>query len=465
MNYKFLIAIIVLFTATSSYTSAQVNKSGSQGNALLNATNNTVPLSLEQAQAFAAEHNYDLINSATDVEIARKLVKQNTAIGLPQINAGVDYMDYLKTPTTVIPNFIPDTTGRAPKTLEVKFGVKYNLSAKASVTQLIYSGQYIVGLQTAKAFLETSKQRNVKDKVDVRDQVADAYMRLLVIDQALLILDSTYVVVNRLVNEAQKSFENGLIEDIDVDQAELNRSNLEATVTDTRNARNLAYASFKFLIGLKDVQQCVLTDNLNYFLAQVDRDALIAQPFDYRTNIDYTLLKKADYLVLMQYKLAKTAYHPTLAGFLSYAQSAQRNEWNFFDSQQPWFNTINWGLSLNIPIWSSGSRKYAVDQARLNVDKTRVTDEKMRVALELQVETAKKDFSNSYMVYLNKKKGFETALKIYEKTTSKYKMGLSSSTDLNQRYTQFLQTNSDYMQSIYTVLSTRIRLNKLLEKF
>ena len=209
----------------------------------------------------------------------------------------------------------------------------------------------------------------------------------------------------------------------------------------------------------------MLTDNLNYFLAQVDRDALIAQPFDYRTNIDYTLLKKADYLVLMQYKLAKTAYHPTLAGFLSYAQSAQRNEWNFFDSQQPWFNTINWGLSLNIPIWSSGSRKYAVDQARLNVDKTRVTDEKMRVALELQVETAKTDFSTSYMVYLNKKKGFETALKIYEKTTTKYKMGLSSSTDLNQRYTQFLQTNSDYMQSIYTVLSTRIKLNKLLEKF
>jgi outer membrane protein TolC len=424
-------------------------------------------LSLEQAQNFAFENNYDLINSSTDVEIARKMVKQNTAIGLPQISAGVDYMDYIETPTSVIPNFLAanDTTGRAPKTLEVKFGIKHNLTAKLTATQLIYSGQYIVGLQTAKAFLETSKQKDLKNKVDVRDQVADAYFRLLVIDKALEILDSTYVVVNRLVNEARQSLQNGLIEDIDLDQAELNRSNLESTVTDTRSSRNLAYASFKFLLGLKDDQQCVLTDNLDFFLAQVDKEALLAMPFDYQRNLDWLVLKKADYLVEMQYKLSKTAYHPSLAGFFSYAQSAQRSEWNFLDSGGSWFNTINWGLSLSIPIWSSGSRKYSVDQARLNVEKTKVTDEKVRVALQLQVETAKKDFNNSFSIYKNKQKGFETALKIYEKTTIKYKMGLSSSTDLNQRYSQFLQANNDYMQSIYTVLSARIRLLKLMEKY
>lgn len=422
-------------------------------------------LSLEQAQNYAFEHNYDLINSGKDVEIARKMVKENTAIGLPQISAGVDYMDNLKTPTTVIPNFMPDSTGRAPKTLEVKFGVKYNLQASITATQLVYSGQYLVGLQTARAFLDMAKQQDVKNKVNVRDQVADAYYRLLVIDQGLEILDSTYVVVSRLVNEAQKTFENGLIEDIDVEQAELNRSNLEAMVIDTRSARNIAYASFKFLLGIQEDQEIVLTDKLDFFLAQVDRDALIQQPFDYRANIEYSVLKKADYLTLMQYKLSKTAYQPTLAGFFSYNQSAQRDEWNFFNSSQPWFNSINWGLSLSIPIWSSGSRKYSVDQARLNVEKTKVTDEKVKSALQLQVETARKDFSNSYAVYLNKKRGFDSALKIYEKTTTKYKMGLSSSTDLNQRYSQFLQANQDYMQSIYTVLSSRTQLLKLLEKF
>ncbi|MEI7662921.1 MAG: TolC family protein [Bacteroidota bacterium] len=457
MNYRLFCTILLSCIFSAQLLQAQ-NPSSATAGAVMS-------FSLDQAQTYAYENNYDLKNSSTDVEIAGKMVKQNTAIGLPQINAGIDYMDYLKTPTTVIPNFIPDPTGLAPKTLEVSFGVKYNVNAKATLTQLIYSGQYLVGLQTAKAYLETAKQKNLKDKVDVRDLVADAYVRLLVIDEALQILDSTYTVVNRLVDEARKSYQNGLIEDIDVEQADLNRINLEAQVKDTRNGRNLAYSSLKFLIGLKANQEMTLSDKLPFFLAQIDRDALINQPFDYRNNMDYTMLKKADYLVLMQYKLAKTAYHPTLAGFLSYAQGAQRMQWNFGKAGEPWFNTINWGASLTIPIWSSGSRKYTVDQARLNVEKTKVADEKVRVGLELQVETAKKDFSNAYSVYQNKKKGFDTALKIYEKTLAKYKMGVSSSTDLNQRYAQFLQSNGDYMMSIYTVLSSKIKLSKLMEKF
>jgi len=418
--------------------------------------------SLEQAQAYAYENNYDLKNSTTDVEIARKMVKQNTAIGLPQVNAGIDYMDNVIIPTMLMPG---ELIGQPGTIIPVQFGTTYNSTIKGTLTQLIYSGQYLVGLQTAKAFLETSKQKNVRDKVDVRDQVADIYIRLLVVDEGIKILDSTYVVVSRLVEEARKSYQVGLIEDIEVDQADLNKSNLEATITYTKNLRNLGYASLKFVMGLNDNQELVQTDNLNFFIAQVNRDALTNQQFDYNSNLDYVLLKKSDYLTLMQYKLAKTAYQPTLSGFLSGSSSANRNSWNFFNTSEVWFPAVSFGFSLQIPVWSSGSRKYSVDQARLNVEKTKVTDEKLRVGLELQVATAKTDFSNAYAIYQNKVKGFQTALKIYEKTMEKYNQGMAGSTDLNQRYNQFLTSNSDYMQSIYTLLSQKIKLDKLLEKF
>jgi len=410
--------------------------------------------SLQQAQDYAFDNNYDLKNSATDVKIAQKMVRQNTAIGLPQVNGEISYMDYIDIPTVLIPGFGA-----------MQMGAKYNATGKATLTQLVYSGQYLVGLQTAKAYLETEKQKNLKDKIDVRDMVANAYYMLLVTDEAIKILDSTYVVVSRLVEDARKAQEQGLIEDIEVDQADLNRSNLEAQLTDTKSSRNVAYANLKFVIGLKDDQEMTLTNDLTFFLVQVDRDALVNQPFDYTRNIDYTLLKRSDYLTLMQYKLSKTAYQPTLAGFLGIQANAQRSEWNFFKEYQSWYRTSNWGLQLQVPIWSSGSRKYAVDQARLNVEKTKVTDEKMRVGLELQVETAKKDFSNAYAIYQNQKKGFDIALKIYTKTMTKYRQGIASSTDLNQRYTQFLTANSNYMQSIFVVLSQKTRLNKLLEQF
>jgi len=451
-RFLFVIVWISFFLAVSVQVNAQEQSQKS------------VPFtfSLQQAQDYAYENNYDLKNSQYDVEIARKMVKQNTSIGLPQINGGLDYMDYILQPTSLIPG---EFFGQPGKMIPVQFGTNFNMTLKGTVTQLLYSGQYLVGLQTAKAYLETARQKNLKDKVDIRDQVAENYVGLLVIEESTKILDSTYIYVSKMVEEARKVYQNGLIEDIDVDQLELNQSNLEAILINTKSQRLIAYNYLKFLLGLKETEEIILTDNLDSFLAQINREILMNQPFDYNFNIDYKLLKKQEYLTLMQYKLSKTAYQPTLAAFLGASVNAQRNQWDFFNTGKPWFQAVNWGISMQIPIWSSGSRKYSVDQARLNVDKMKVTDEKIKVALQLQVETAKKDFNNSYLVYQNRFKGFNTSLKIYEKTTKKYQQGITTSTDLNQKYNQFLSSNSDYMQSIFDLIKNKIKLSKLLEKF
>ena len=52
--------------------------------------------SLKDAQQYAVEYNYDVINSRTDVEIAERTVKENTALGLPQINGTINYNNNLK---------------------------------------------------------------------------------------------------------------------------------------------------------------------------------------------------------------------------------------------------------------------------------------------------------------------------------------------------------------------------------
>jgi outer membrane protein TolC len=420
--------------------------------------------SLQQAQDYAYENNYDLRNSAYDVQIAKKTVRQNISIGLPQINGGADYMNYFLMPTQMIPNIFAQPP-KYDELIPVQFGAPYSFTIKGSLTQLLYSGQYLVGIQTAKAYLETVKQLAIKSKLDVRDLVAENYVGLLVIQESTRILDSTYKIVSKMVDEAQKAYQSGLLEDIDVDQLVLNKSNLEAILINTKSQQILAYNLFKFILGVKEDQEIILTEDLNSFLAQINRDMLMTMPFDYNYNIDYTILKKQEKLVEWQYKLSKTAYQPTLTAFLTASTSAQRATWDFFNTSKPWFAAATFGVSLQVPIWSSGGRKYAVDQARLNFAKMKVMDEKVKTQVQLQVETAKKDFNNSFLVYQNKTAGFETALKIYEKTTKKYQMGISSSTDLNQKYNQFLQANSDYMQSIFDVVRNKIKLSKLLEKF
>lgn len=417
---------------------------------------------LKQAQEYAYENNYDLQNARNDIEIAKKIVKENTAIGLPQVNATASYMDNILRPTSIIPNFF-DTTGNASP-LEIQFGTRYNATFSAQLTQLIYSGQYLVGLQTAKAYLETEKEKNLKSQIDVRDMVSGAYIAYLIVEESLTILDSTYRTISQMVSETEEFYKNGLIEELDVEQMALNQATLEASLITTRSEKLIAYNYLKFLMGIEETQEIILTDNLDFFLQKIDRDYLMNTKFEYGFNINYRLLKKQEYLVLMQYKLAKTAYQPSISGFINISTNAQREQWNFFDSKQRWFSSSAWGIQLNIPIWSSGSRKFTVDQAAINVDKMKVLDKQARTSLNLQVETVRNDFNTSYLVFLNKRKSLQTASKIYEQTIIKYRQGLASSTDLNQKYNQFLITESEYTQAMFDLLKSNIALSKLLEK-
>jgi len=255
-----------------------------------------------------------------------------------------------------------------------------------------------------------------------------------------------------------------LIEQLDVEQMELNAATLEANLITTRNQKMIAYNYLKFLLGIDENQEIILADSLGFFLQRINRDYLMKTNFDYNYNINYKLLKKQEYLVRMQYKLSKTAYQPSLSGLINISANAQRESWNFFDSKQRWFSSSYWGIQLSIPIWSSGGRKFAVDQAAINVDKMKVLDKQARTSLNLQVETARNDFNKSYLVFLNKKKSLQTASKIYEQTIIKYRQGLASSTDLNQKYNQFLITESDYTQAMFDLLKSDIALSKLLEK-
>ncbi|MBE9483919.1 MAG: TolC family protein, partial [Bacteroidetes bacterium] len=117
---------------------------------------------LKEALEFGYENNYDILSAYKDIEAAELQVKEYMAIGFPQVNAAINYTDYIALPTMIIPpgTFGPDDPGG-----EVQFGTKYNAAAEATASQLIFDGRYIVGVQASKRFLEKSKQQFIKNKL------------------------------------------------------------------------------------------------------------------------------------------------------------------------------------------------------------------------------------------------------------------------------------------------------------
>jgi len=242
--------------------------------------------SLDEAQAYAVEHNYDIQNAVTEIEIARKKKKEATAIGLPQINAGISYNDFIDIPTQLIPGeFFGEPAGTF---IPVKFGTKYNMSLNATANQLIFSGEYIVALQASKTFITTSQRQHEKMLIELEQKVAESYYLVLIAARNKIIVDTTLVTLQKIQQANIALYESGFIEETDVDQVDLLISDLEAAQLDIINNLQVSKNLLKFQIGLQLENRIELTDNLDGLMEKLDQDVLFAATFDYRKNIDYS---------------------------------------------------------------------------------------------------------------------------------------------------------------------------------
>ena len=419
--------------------------------------------SLREAQLYALEHNYDVVNALKDIEIARERVDETISTGLPQVSGSVNYSNYLEIPTQLIPaEFFPG--GERGEFVAVQFGTQHNATLSAEVTQMIFNGQYIVGLQASQAYLSLSQTNFEKSQIEIKNMIATAYYPVIILQENQVIFDSTLATLDKMLYETREYYQAGFVEDTDVDQLELLKSDMQTTLTNIDNQLEIARNTLKYLMGLKADQQIVLTDKVDDLMQEVDREFLMQSTFDYNNHIDFRLLERQKELADLQVKLGKTEYYPMINAFYNYSENAMRNKFNFFASDQNWFTSQLIGLQMDIPIWSSGNRRHKVQQKKLELEKIKVQEEQLKQGLSLRVRTVRSEFNNAYLTYRNREMALENAERIYDKTQVKYREGISTSLELSQTYNQYLSSEIDKLTALQNLLMKKAELEKELTK-
>ena len=182
--------------------------------------------SLNEAIEYALRHNYSAINASRDIDAAKKKKWETTTIGLPQINAAVGYQNNIKLQRSLIPaEFFG---GQPGEFAEVAFGTKQNMAASTSLSQLIFNGSYLVGLQSAKVYLQISENAKIKTNQEIREMVINAYGNVLLADESIIILEKNKTNLEKTLNETTQIFKNGLIEEENVEQLQITLSTIKS---------------------------------------------------------------------------------------------------------------------------------------------------------------------------------------------------------------------------------------------
>jgi outer membrane protein TolC len=416
--------------------------------------------SLQEAIDYALENNRTAKNAARDIEAAKQQKWETTATGLPQISATVDYQNFLKQQVSLIPaEFFGGNPGEFA---ELTFGTKQNMSAFATLNQKLFDGSYLVGLQSAKVFLQISKNAKLKTDLEVRKAVINAYGNVLLAEESVAILNRNAETLKKNLFETQKIYENGLGEEENVEQLQITLSGVESMLKNTIRLKTLAYQMFNITLGIDIYNPTQLTDTLENLTLQNIALELVETVANVKNTIDYQIAEndKTSKELLLKYEKSKAL--PTLNAFINGGYSAYGDSFTFTNKDQKWYGSSLAGVSLNIPIFSSLGRSAATQRAKINLEKAKEDLTETAQMIALQIASAKSDYEFAIEDYENKKLNLNLAERIERKNQTKFFEGIGTSFELRQAQTQLYSAQHEFLQAMLDVITKKAELETAL---
>jgi len=439
--------IILLFLAANLSLAQQVNQRA---------------FTLEEALKFAYENNTQMINADRDVQAAYAQKWATIASGLPQINAAGAYQDQIKLPVSLLPAEI--FGGEAGTYIPVTFGQKMNMSASATLNQKIFDGSYIVGVQAIKTYIDISGNALKKTRQEVKKAVVSAYGNVLLLNESATIVAKNISNLKENVEEAKQLFNQGFVEEEQLEQLQITLSNLESQERNVKRLQSISKQLFNMLLGLPLNNQTELLDDLESLAAKNLLAAKDPIDFEIFSNIDYQIAVNMKEQKRLELKLERSKYLPTLNAFVNYSTNAFGNEFNFFSSEQNWFDASVFGLNLNVPIFSSFMKRAYTKKAKIAFDQSQSNLKEAEKKIQLQFEQSKSQFQLAAENYQTSKENLSLAQRIENKNSIKYKEGLISGFDLRQAQLQLYEAQRSYLESMLAVINSKTELETLTEK-
>lgn len=407
-------------------------------------------LTLKEALKFALENKAEAIKAKLDVKNSEFMIDEVRANALPQINAngGLTY-------NAILQETALDFNGQ---TQIIKMGRPWQSTATVSLNQQIFNQAVFTGLKAAKTTREFY-QINVKlTNEQVIEKVASTYYELYKTKSQIETLDKTIENTTRVRNVIQSLYETGLAKKIDLDRMNVSLNNVKSAKQQLINVLELQENSLKYLIGMDISTPISLPENT----FEITSEAFVENTDVSYNRTEIQLLEKQGELQELNLKATIAQGYPTLSLNANYGYLGIGDKMPWFQSNPTayWSNFSSIGLSLNIPIFNGGSNKAKINQAKVDLEKFHADVNDAKLALNLDLENAKSQITNSLITLNTQKQNVHLAKQVLENVENNYKNGLATLTDLLEAETSYSDAQNNQTNALLDYKLAEIKLIK-----
>lgn len=221
-------------------------------------------------------------------------------------------------------------------------------------------------------------------------------------------------------------------------------------------AKENALLSFNKVVGFPLDTLVILTDNFeakNHYNYQDLKDNMDKQ------NYELSALKYREQVSMLDYKIAKSNYYPTIKLGSSYSFSDSKIDYSGYDINRS--NGLGLNLSLSIPIYSGGRRRAAINNTKIFIENSGLQLEELSLQLELELLSAYKDYQNALKKVKMEKTSVETAQLNFDLTVEKYKLGQIINTQFREAQFNLIRAKNNYNNYTFNARLAELEIIKL----
>lgn len=314
-------------------------------------------------------------------------------------------------------------------------------------------------IQMSEVDIQLAMEQARASKINLVNQVTKSFYSLMLAHDSYLLFKETYATDSINLENIKNKYEQGIAPEYDVITAEVRLQSLIPSILQAENMMKIAELQLKMLMGIDSEVPLKVVGTLKDY-DEVMFDTIIPADTSLIGNSDLKQFDLQADKVQKLYEMQKLQYAPSLVSSFHYTYISQNNDFKFKDYRWDPYSTV--GITLSIPIFNGGQRRYNIKQTETQLFQLRY----QRVDLERNLKLAVKN--NIDLINKNVKQIMATqssvkqAKKGYEITLKRYETGLGTIVELNTAALAVTNAELQYKNAIYDYLAAKADLEKVL---
>lgn len=428
---KSIITGLLLFLLTPFYANAQT----------------ATELTIEDAIDLALTNNFQLRQAENNLDLAETRIWSARADFLPSLNAqfsgtrqaGLDFI---------------------PEDLAFEDRVTYAVSGNISTNIPIFTGfRNIANLRSTEASKLSQEERLQRLRENIIFETASRYLQVVLNEQLLDIAEATLEASMSQLEQVSAQVEVGARPTVDLFNQEATVASDELEIVQRQNALDVSIAQLLRIMQDESITDVitVLPEAEDLSLVPIDlnlqeliqtalesRSDYRAQEYEIESNINEIRIQRSNMLPSLSASASLSSrYSDQLTDPLT-GRSVDFSD-QFFDRSV----TRTAGFTLQIPIFNRWNNRTSMQSAQIQLKNSRLELDNIRFQVSEEVRQAYNDYQSIVKQLESTEKALRAAERAYETELQRYEIGATTLIELNQANANFVQAQSNRIQTIY----------------